>query len=341
MVPPGGGRERAKEHSQEQAKQKTLTLSSIRVKGSCWNVPFGCPVSQVGQHRNTTGSRSVRQAPFVCSVCAGNAAAAAIVAAFALAAVRARKVANVAAPVANKFMSAATKLPYGAGTTAETIGAAADSCAEMGGVTLTGTGAGVEVTTPVVVFVLRVGGPGGGPRNSDFKAEQEHSVRVTLVARQTSTMNGRSFFIRSDSTTASGCKSTERTQRGHFGATCPQRRPFPAERTPDAHAAPPPRLLCSENLARLKPCAQGGCHLNFAQANFLAADWRGAGRGNGPPAEHGAGVKGGLPRAQAEAMRAGKSLRHESSVNPFRRRRHTAQKPMTLTEGKQNKGAAQ
>jgi hypothetical protein len=76
----------------------------------------------------------------------GSAAATATVLAFAVAALPARNVANVAAPVASKFINAAARLPYGCGTTAPTIGAAARSWSEIGGVTDTGDGAGVLVT---------------------------------------------------------------------------------------------------------------------------------------------------------------------------------------------------
>jgi len=55
-------------------------------------------------------------------------------------------------------------------------------------VTLAGTGAGVDVMTPVAALVVNVGGDGGGPRNSLFKAEQDRVRRVTLVTNVTSTM---------------------------------------------------------------------------------------------------------------------------------------------------------
>jgi hypothetical protein len=58
----------------------------------------------------------------------------------------------------------------------------------MGGVTLAGTGAAVDVITPVAALVVNVGGDGGGPRNSLFKAEQDRVRRVTLVTNVTSTM---------------------------------------------------------------------------------------------------------------------------------------------------------
>jgi hypothetical protein len=82
---------------------------------------------------------------FVGTCVDGSAAATAMVLEFEAAVAPARNVAKAAAPVASKFIRAAAKLPQGCGTRLLTIGPAARSWSEIGGVTDAGVGDGVLV----------------------------------------------------------------------------------------------------------------------------------------------------------------------------------------------------